>query len=112
MLVIAYESSDAGGGTGENGQVGVSIAGDASMMLVNTATVRVVPTIAIDLRLGGINRMAALLAHDAGRHHSTFSGGLGVVIWNRFSVAPRLVIPFGPLDQSGFQLTVGYNWTP
>lgn len=107
MLTLAYERDASG--TSRGGRVGVSASGDASLMLVNTGTMRVMPTIALDLRLTGVSRIAALLAHEAGRHRSTFSGGVGFVMWNRLSIAPRVVIPFGSVDRSGFQISVGYN---
>ena len=51
-----------------------------------------------------------LFAQDANRNGNTFSAGLGFVIANRLSIMPRVVVPFGPLDESGLQITFGYNW--
>lgn len=80
------------------------------MLAVNTPRMRVIPTIGIDLRYNGVGRTAGLFAQDASRSDNTFSAGIGFVIWNRLSVVPRVVVPFGPLNQSGLQMTVGYNW--
>ena len=67
------------------------------------------PTIGIDLRYNGVGRSVGLFAHGASRRYRTFSAGIGFVIWNRLTLVPRLVIPFGPVDRGGLQVTVGYN---
>ena len=107
MITLGYVSDEAA--TGEGGRFGVSAAGDASMLAVNTPGLRVVPTISIDLRFNGVGRTTGFFAQHAGRNDNTFSAGLGFVIGNRLSVVPRLVVPFRSLSQSGAQVTIGYN---
>jgi hypothetical protein len=108
MITLGYVS-DANEAAGDGGRFGVSAAGDASLLAINTPGLRVVPTISIDLRFNGAGRTTGLFAQRAGRNDNTFSAGLGFVIWNRLSVVPRLVVPFRSLSQSGAQVTVGYN---
>lgn len=108
MITLGYVS-DEHAATGEGGRFGVSAAGDASMLAVNTPGLRVVPTISIDLRFNGVGRTTGFFAQHAGRNDNTFSGGIGFVIGNRLSIVPRLVVPFRSLSQSGAQVTIGYN---
>jgi hypothetical protein len=107
MITVGY-MSDSNGTTG-HGRIGASAAADASMLTMNTPRLRVMPTIGIDLRFNGVGRTIGLFAQDASRNDSTFSAGIGLVIWNRLSLVPRLIVPFDAVTESGFQMTVGYN---
>jgi hypothetical protein len=108
MLTLGYVS-DSNAATGDRVRFGASAAADAAMLAMNTPEMRVIPTISLDLRFNGVGRPAGFFAQDASRDDSTFSAGVGFVIWNRLSVVPRVVVPFGPVNRSGFQMTVGYN---
>jgi hypothetical protein len=79
------------------------------MMVMNTPRMRVIPWIGLDFRLNGLDRTARLFAPDADRHDSTFSGGVGLVLWNRLTVVPTVVVVFGSAHHSGLQMTVGYT---
>ena len=108
MITVGYVS-DSNSATGHGVRIGASAAADASMLTMNTPRMRVIPTIGIDLRFNGVGRTASLFAQDASRNDSTFSAGIGFVIWNRLSLVPRVVIPFDSVTQSGLLMTVGYN---
>jgi hypothetical protein len=108
MLTLGYVA-DSNAATGDRRRFGASAAVDAAMLAMNTPRMRVIPTIGIDLRFNGVGRPAGLFAQDASRDDNTFSAGVGFVIWNRLSVVPRVVVPFGPVNQSGLEMTVGYS---
>jgi hypothetical protein len=108
MVSVGYVSAR-DRATGDGGRVGVSAAADASLLVMNTPGMRVAPTIGLDLPLNGVGRYAGLVARDASRSESTFSAGIGFVLWNRLAVVPRLVVPFTAVRQSGFHVTVDYN---
>jgi hypothetical protein len=108
MITMGYVS-DSNAATGDRGRFGASAGADAAMLAMNTPRMKVIPTIGIDLRFNGVGRTAGLFAQDASRDDSTFTAGIGFVIWNRLSVVPRVVVPFGAVNQSGMQMTLGYN---
>jgi hypothetical protein len=96
-------------GPGDVERFGFSVAGDASMLVVNTARIQVRPTIGLDLRHDGIGTAAGLFAQSSTRNSSTFTGGVGFLILNRVSLVPRIVVPLGPIGQTSVHLTVAYN---
>ena len=103
-ITVGY-ASDRAGATG----VGVSAAGDIAMLAVNTPDLRVMPTLSLELPYNGVGRAVGLFADDASRRYRTFSAGIGFLIRNRLSLVPRVVVPFGPVDRSAIQITVGYQ---
>jgi hypothetical protein len=107
MITVGYISG-ADVASGDDGRLGLSVAGDASMMVMNTPRMRVALTIGLDLRKH-VGRAASLIAQDARRTYHTFSGGIGFLMSNRLSLVPKVVVPFGPIDQTGVYLTVAYN---
>jgi hypothetical protein len=107
MIIAGYESgADA---AGDGGRAGISMAADAAMMIVNTPAMRMMHTIGLDLRYRGMSRTTALFAQEQDRHHMTLSAGIGFVIRNRLSIVSKAIVPFGPVDRTGVQMTVGYN---
>lgn len=104
MITVGYRSDHAGA-TGP----GFAAAGDISMLVVNTPDLRVMPTLSLELPYNGVGRTVGLFADDASRRYRTFSAGIGFLIRNRLSIVPRVVVPFGPVGQSGLQVTVAYN---
>jgi hypothetical protein len=91
-----------------DGRFGLSIAGNASMLLVNTAPMRVVPTIGLDFRKN-VGQTASLFAQDAGLTYHTFTAGIGFLGWNRLSLVPRVIVPLGSITQTAIEVTVAYN---
>ena len=67
------------------------------------------PAIGLDFRKN-VGRAASFFAQDGEADYHTFTGGVGFLIWNRLSVIPRVVIPFGSISQTGFQVTVGTTY--
>jgi hypothetical protein len=105
LVTVGYISgSDLAG----DGRLGLSVSGDVSMLLVNTARIRVAPTIGLDFRKN-VGRVASFFAQDARRSYHTFTGGIGFLIWNQLTLVPRIVVPFGSIAHIGGQVTVGYN---
>jgi hypothetical protein len=92
----------------DNGRFGLSVAGHASMLAVNTPRMRVVPTLGLDFRQN-VGQAVSLFAQDARRTYHTFTTGIGFLIWNRLSLVPRVVVPFGSISQTGVEVTVAYN---
>jgi hypothetical protein len=107
MITVGYISGS-GVTSDDGGRFGLSIAGDASMMVMNTPRMRVALTIGLDVRKH-VGRAASLNAQDARRTYHTFSGGIGFLISNRLSLVPKVVVPFGPIDQTGVYVAVVYN---
>jgi hypothetical protein len=107
-IAVAYRNG-ANGTSADANRIGVSVAGDVSMVAVNTPRLWVVPTIGLDIRYNGAGRTASLFAENEEGRHSTFTAGVGFVFSNRLSLAPRVVVPFRSIDSTAFQMTVGYN---
>jgi hypothetical protein len=107
MITVGYISG-LDGSPNDNDRFGLSVAGHASMLVVNTPRMRVVPTIGLDFRRNA-GQPASFFAQDARRTYHTFTGGIGFLIWNRLSLVPRLVVPFGSLRQTGVDMAVAYN---
>jgi hypothetical protein len=106
MITVGYISgSDA---PGEEGRFGFSVSGDASMLIVNSPRVRSALTIGLDFRKN-VGRPASLFAQDPRLAYHTFTGGIGFLLRNQLSIVPRIVLPFGSLSHTGFQIAVGYN---
>jgi hypothetical protein len=94
---------------GENeGRLGLSVSGDASMIVVNMPGMRVAPTIGLDFRRH-VGRTASLFAQDASRASHTFTAGVGFLFGNRLSLVPRVVLPFGSIGRTGIEVAVAYN---
>ncbi len=91
-----------------DGRFGLAVAGDASLLVVNGPRARVTVTIGLDLRKH-VGRSASLFVQDARETDHTFSGGIGFLLANRWSVVSRAVLPFGSISDTGLQVTFGYN---
>jgi hypothetical protein len=107
VITVGYVSGSAAP-VDRDGRIGFSVAGDASMLIVNKPQLRIMPTIGLELRYRGVGRTAAVFPQDLERFR-TLTGGIGFVVWNRLTVVPRVVVPLGPVDQTGVALTVAYN---
>lgn len=108
MITLGYVTNSANADV-DGSFFGASAVGEIAMLAVNAPRLRVIPTLGLELRYHGIGRTPALSAGDGGNGYNTFTAGLGLVGWNRLTIVPRVVIPFGPLDRTGVHLTVGYN---
>lgn len=100
---------DANGVSADARRFGVAVAGDISMVAVNTPGLWLVPTIGLDLRHNGAGRPSSLFGQDGAGRYATFTAGMGLVISNRVSIVPRVVSPVGAIDRTAFQVTAGYN---
>jgi hypothetical protein len=108
MITLGYIRHSTSGAEG-GALFGAAAVGEVAMLAVNAPRLRVVPTLGLELRYHGVGRTPAFFGRDGGDGDNTFTAGVGLVGWNRLTVVPRIVIPFGPLDRTGFHVTIGYN---